>query len=329
MHSFSAGKPNPVTSSEARGVAAWLVEKTALTFEQIATFTGLAKIEVRLIADGEFVPKPTLVDPVRQGWIDPEDLTDCQEHPDQSLARPWSWGSTALSQATSKSLADAPIYGARLTRLPFLSYGRNAWHSTWITRYYSAGSVCLAIGALQAKAEKLRTQGSVFRIEEMPALALQTEGATIFLVEVNRGLHLKRLEDQVEGALFSGRLLRAIAALPSNSIVCLQAEQRIIPPPLRESQPFNILRSQPQGSGRNLGWSKAPIDIQNDIERFRTLERHLRDLDQITATVWRASADLPAEARLHPSDIEYETIDGEHFVRWDEAICPLPPITPA
>lgn len=328
MHSFFAGKPLPITASESRGMAAWLVDKSALSFEQIAAFTGLPRIEVKLIADDELAPRPVPIDPIRQGWIDGDDLRECERHPNRPVARPWAWGLSSLTQSFTKTLADVPISGARLTRLAFLAYGRNAWHSTWITRYYNAGSVALTVGALQAKAEKLRTQGSVFRIEEMPALALQTEAATLFLVEVNRGQHLKRLEDNLNGALFSHRVIRMVGNLPSNSIVCLQADERIIPPPLRETQPFHLFRSQPQGSGRNLGWSKSPRDIHGDVERFRSLEDHLVGLGDLTDRVWRTTADLPSEARLNPSDIEFETEDGQHFIKWDDARLPLEPRKP-
>ncbi|OYV65297.1 MAG: cytoplasmic protein, partial [Acidiphilium sp. 21-66-27] len=36
-----------------KATAVWLIEKTALTFEQIADFCGMHPLEVQAIADGE------------------------------------------------------------------------------------------------------------------------------------------------------------------------------------------------------------------------------------------------------------------------------------
>ena len=36
-----------------KATAVWLVENTALTFDQIADFTGMHELEIQAIADGE------------------------------------------------------------------------------------------------------------------------------------------------------------------------------------------------------------------------------------------------------------------------------------
>jgi len=312
-------KPIGITTSEARGVAAWLIDNTALTFEQIADFIGIARIEIKLIADEEMLPRPKLIDPVQFGWLDPDDLHRSEQNADRMLSKPWAWASDSLKQASSASLQDAPIYGARLTRLAFLTYGRNAWHSTWITRYYTAGSVALGVGTLQSKAERLRTQGSVFKIDEMPALALQTETATLFLVEVNRGHQMERLEDQLVGPIFSGRLVQEVADLPKNSLVCLQAPERMIPPPVRDARPFHQFRSSPQGANRSLGWSKTVLDLTADVARFEKLRSHFVEAEPLTEQVWVEAQHLPPEARLHPSKIEVMRDAETRILRWGDA----------
>ncbi|WP_292063668.1 cell cycle transcriptional regulator TrcR [Brevundimonas sp. UBA7664] len=318
MHSIF-GKPIGVSTSEARGIAAWLVDNTALTFEQIAEFIGIARFEVKLIADDQMVPRPQTTDPVKSGWLNKDDIHRCEADATRSLSKPWAWISDTLTQAASASLRDAPIYGAQLTRLAFLTYGRNAWHSTWITRYYTAGSIGLTVGTLQSKAERLRTQGSVFKIDEMPALALQTEAATLFLVEVNRGRQLEALEEEVLAPLFSAGLLKKVADCPKNSLVCLQAPARINPPPMRGTRPFHQLRSSPQGANRSLGWSKTNLDLLSDMARFEKLQSHFSGLEDLTEKVWVASKHLPPEARLHPSKIEISTDADKRVLRWGEA----------
>lgn len=318
-----SSKPNRISTAEDRGIAAWLVDNTSLTFEQIADFLGIARFEVKLIADDQVVPRPIPNDPVKLGWIDPDDLQLCVANSSRSLSKPWTSASDALAQVNRSSIGDAPIYGARLTRVAFLTYGRNAWHSTWITRYYTAGSVALTVGALQSKAERLRTQGSVFKIDEMPALALQTDAATLFVVEINRGRQLEAMGEQFLGPAFSARLVEFIAHCPKNSLVCLQTPDRIIPPAVRSSRPFHQFRSFPQGANRSLGWSKTTLDLTADMARFEKLRDHFSGAEALTERVWLASQHLPPEARDNPSKIEIFDEAKKHFMRWGEARYPL------
>lgn len=55
--------------------AAWLVDNTTLTFEQIGDFTGLHKVKVEAIADGDI--KVPARNPINDGYITQEDLDNC------------------------------------------------------------------------------------------------------------------------------------------------------------------------------------------------------------------------------------------------------------
>jgi len=55
--------------------AAWLVDNTTLTFEQIGDFCGLHKVKVEAIADGDI--KVPARNPVNDGYITQEDLDHC------------------------------------------------------------------------------------------------------------------------------------------------------------------------------------------------------------------------------------------------------------
>jgi hypothetical protein len=59
--------------------AAWLVDNTTLTFEQIGDFCGLHKVKVEAIADGDI--KVPVRNPINDGYITQEDL-------DRSVADP-------------------------------------------------------------------------------------------------------------------------------------------------------------------------------------------------------------------------------------------------
>lgn len=60
-----------------KATAVWLVENTALTFEQIANFCGLHKLEVRAIADDEVAMGIKGLDPIAGGELTQEELDRC------------------------------------------------------------------------------------------------------------------------------------------------------------------------------------------------------------------------------------------------------------
>ena len=65
--------------------AAWLVENTSLTFEQIAEFCGLHILEVQAIADDTAATKLTGRDPIRAGELTHEEIEKGQADPDHTL----------------------------------------------------------------------------------------------------------------------------------------------------------------------------------------------------------------------------------------------------
>jgi hypothetical protein len=65
--------------------ASWLVDNTALTFEQIAEFCGLHILEVQAIADDTAATKLTGRDPIRAGELTQEEINRGQDDPDYKL----------------------------------------------------------------------------------------------------------------------------------------------------------------------------------------------------------------------------------------------------
>ncbi len=62
----------------AKATAVWLVENTALTFQQIADFCGLHILEIQAMADGEINSSIQGLDPVQNGQLSKEELVRCQ-----------------------------------------------------------------------------------------------------------------------------------------------------------------------------------------------------------------------------------------------------------
>ena len=65
--------------------AAWLVDNSALSFEQIAEFCGLHILEIQAIADDTAATKLTGRDPIRAGELTHEEIEKGQNDPDHRL----------------------------------------------------------------------------------------------------------------------------------------------------------------------------------------------------------------------------------------------------
>jgi hypothetical protein len=68
-----------------KATAVWLVENTALTFEQIAEFCGLHALEVQAIADGEVASGIVGLDPVANGQLTRGEIERCEADADAFL----------------------------------------------------------------------------------------------------------------------------------------------------------------------------------------------------------------------------------------------------
>lgn len=68
-----------------KATAVWLVENTALTFEQIAEFCGMHPLEVQGIADGEVAVGIVGLDPVANGQVSREEIERCVADPKARL----------------------------------------------------------------------------------------------------------------------------------------------------------------------------------------------------------------------------------------------------
>jgi len=74
---------HPRTILMPQSTAAWLVDNTTLTFEQIGDFCGLHKVKVEAIADGDI--KVPVRNPINDGYITQEDLDRCMADPNARL----------------------------------------------------------------------------------------------------------------------------------------------------------------------------------------------------------------------------------------------------
>lgn len=68
-----------------KATAVWLIEKTALTFTQIAEFCGMHPLEVQAIADGEVAQGIVGYDPIANGQLTMDDIRHCEADPNARL----------------------------------------------------------------------------------------------------------------------------------------------------------------------------------------------------------------------------------------------------
>ena len=64
-----------------KATAVWLIEKTALTFTQIADFCGMHPLEIQAIADGEVAQGIVGYDPVANSQVTAADIKRCEADP--------------------------------------------------------------------------------------------------------------------------------------------------------------------------------------------------------------------------------------------------------
>lgn len=68
-----------------KATAVWLIDNTALTFQQVADFCGLHTLEVQGIADGEVAVGIVGLDPIANGQLTREEIARCEADPNARL----------------------------------------------------------------------------------------------------------------------------------------------------------------------------------------------------------------------------------------------------
>lgn len=68
-----------------KATAVWLIEKTALTFTQIADLCGMHPLEVQAIADGEVAAGIVGYDPIANSQLTAAEIARCEKDPESRL----------------------------------------------------------------------------------------------------------------------------------------------------------------------------------------------------------------------------------------------------
>ena len=69
-----------------KATAVWLVDNTALTFDQVADFTKMHPLEVRAIADGDAAQGIKGMDPISTGQLTRDEIEKGEKDPNYRLS---------------------------------------------------------------------------------------------------------------------------------------------------------------------------------------------------------------------------------------------------
>lgn len=96
--------------------------------------------------------------------------------------------------------------GVRAVAVHFLSYGRNAWHSTWIRRY-SVGDFAREGRAVQRKVDERRGPGTVFYLTVLPAIQVDFGSRKFVVTEINTNEPFRHIDlDQARYPLLANNM---------------------------------------------------------------------------------------------------------------------------
>jgi len=170
----------------------------------------------------------------------------------------------------------------KVVRLNYVTTGRNAWWSTWITRY-SPGCMHSTLESAKSFYEGCRVQGTVFHIDELPSLAFIAPERSLVISEINTEqflgrLNLARLQDITTVLPVSTMTLRQMiymfrpesplwpSSYPRKDSAILSFCSQ--PDTLREVQSSEELSSwASNSSGPNyyLSWSRRPFSKDRTV----------------------------------------------------------------
>ena len=89
-----------------KATAMWLIENTALSFDQIAEFCGLHVIEIQAMADGEVSMGIKGADPILNNQLTMEEIKRCEADPNAKIQLNVN---EAYEKATKKSAKYTPV----------------------------------------------------------------------------------------------------------------------------------------------------------------------------------------------------------------------------
>lgn len=195
-----------------------------------------------------------------------------------------------LTQENFRFLPELPVTGVSKGVIYYVFSGRNAWHSTWITRY-SAGCMHTTLESAKKYAEKRRVRGTVFYIKQLPCLIIRSNNKCVLITEINNdnplcqyspnattshvAYGLQKIENALDNYMKIGTPLNGLVlsfrpdsrfwnARPSteDSVIILSSENSVLPVEKSNTDHLLAYKSYSHGGNYYLGWSKSDSVIK-------------------------------------------------------------------
>lgn len=132
-----------------KATAVWLIENTALSFEQIAAFCGLHSLEVQAIADGDVSTGMVGLDPIASSQLSLEEIHRCENDP------------TARLSLIPPVSADT-ILGKKRSRYTPVSKRQDRPDAiAWLVKYYpdmTDSQICRLLGTTKPMIKAVKTK---------------------------------------------------------------------------------------------------------------------------------------------------------------------------
>jgi hypothetical protein len=132
-----------------KATAVWLIENTALTFEQVAKFCGLHILEVQTLADSETTQGMVGFDPIASGQLSLEEIQRCEKNPDAHL------------QISTAVTADSVLGKKRSRYTPLAKRQERPDAIAWLLKYYpdlNDSQVSRLVGTTKATISSVRSK---------------------------------------------------------------------------------------------------------------------------------------------------------------------------
>jgi uncharacterized protein len=132
-----------------KATAVWLVDNTALSFDQIAAFCKLHPLEVKAIADGDAAQGIKGMDPINTGQLTREEISEAEKDPEHKLK---------MAEAKVR-VPEAKRKGARYTPLSKRQDRPNA--ILWLVRNHAElkdAQISRLVGTTKSTIEQVRNR---------------------------------------------------------------------------------------------------------------------------------------------------------------------------
>lgn len=132
-----------------KATAVWLIENTALTFEQVAKFCGLHILEVQTLADSETTQGMVGFDPIASGQLSLEEIQRCEKD------------SGAHLQISTAVTADSVLGKKHSRYTPLAKRQERPDAIAWLLKYYpdlNDSQVSRLVGTTKATIASVRSK---------------------------------------------------------------------------------------------------------------------------------------------------------------------------